>query len=110
MNKSRFRVVSVDTLSLRIFAFLFSKLGYSSHPKSVPLFLVAKAVQCSYKECRDRIKVLEREELIEVWRVKDNQSFKKNYMRMKYPPESELKPPKSKKSNPSSLSSRERVS
>lgn len=96
MAHSKYKVVSIDTLSIRIVIFLARKLHYRKQPKSVPLLMIAKATRSTYDEVRERIKILLQQELIEKWTVSDAPNHKKTYFRLKYPDPTEISTPSKK--------------
>jgi hypothetical protein len=88
--RSPYKKIELDTLEIRIYLFIASKIGYSRSPKSVPVLMISKAVRGSYKEVRNRIESLREKGLLEKWTVKHPTQFKISYFRIPYPTEQEL--------------------
>lgn len=76
--------LGADTISFRLYAFLARKLGYRREPKAVPLFVMARAIGCSYDQVRKRIGLLVEMGLIERWTVKHPKQFKITYYRLTF--------------------------
>lgn len=74
----------VDSISLRLYAFLARKIGYKREPKPVPLFVMSKAIGCSYDQARIRIQQLVEMGMIEKWTVKHPKQFKITYYRLTF--------------------------
>jgi len=80
----------LDNLGIEIYRFLFHKMGYSRHPKCVPVNYIAKAVSkkmnkdISYDQVRERMKKLVERGMVEKWTVKHPTQFRITYYRLPY--------------------------
>lgn len=74
----------LDSSGARVYAFLARRIGYTTTPQPVPLLVISKAIGISYKEVRNRVKVLVDMKLVEKWTVKHPTQFKITYYRLTF--------------------------